>query len=136
MTVGTVVMEILWLQFIAWCPKIKRSKGHLTLWVDGQESIKVRYHSAKFVGHRQSGNDGFRFSRDLASSRTQALWLWSPSRLITTTYHHWWSMFLVCHLTSQDYVIKRSCDLMGRSPLWQFTILQSLVSMATLVVES
>ena len=44
-------------------------------------------------------------------------------------------MILVCHVISQDHMIKRSCDCMGRSPLKQVTMLQSLVAIATLLVE-
>ena len=44
-------------------------------------------------------------------------------------------MLLVCRVISQDSMIKRSCDFMGRIPSKQVTILQSLVAVATLVVE-
>ena len=27
-------------------------------------------------------------------------------------------MFLVCHVISEDHVVKRSCDFMGGTPKW------------------
>ena len=42
---------------------------------------------------------------------------------------------LVCHIISQDYVIKWSCDFMDESPLKPVIILRSSVAIATLVVE-
>ena len=42
---------------------------------------------------------------------------------------------LVCHVISEDHMIKRSRDFMCRRPLRQVTILQSLVVIATLIVE-
>ena len=45
-------------------------------------------------------------------------------------------LVLVCHVILQDHVIKQSCDFLGRSPSKPVTILQNLVAIATLVVES
>ena len=42
---------------------------------------------------------------------------------------------LDCQAILQDHVIKVSCDFMGRSTSKQFTILQRLVAITTLVVE-
>ena len=44
-------------------------------------------------------------------------------------------LVLVCHVISHDQVIIGSCDLMGRSLSMEVTIQQSLVVIATLVVE-
>ena len=44
-------------------------------------------------------------------------------------------MNLVCHVILQDHVIKVSYDVMGGSPLWEVTILPSLVGIDTVVVE-
>ena len=44
-------------------------------------------------------------------------------------------MVLICHVTSQNHVIKRSCDFMCRSLSRQVTILQVLVAIGTVVVE-
>ena len=44
-------------------------------------------------------------------------------------------MILACHVISPDHVIKQPCNFMGRSPSRQVTILQSLMAIATLVVE-
>ena len=44
-------------------------------------------------------------------------------------------MVLVCQVASQDHMIKRSYDFMGRSLSKQVTILQSLVAITTLLVE-
>ena len=44
-------------------------------------------------------------------------------------------MILVSYVISRDHVIKRSCDLMGRSPLRSVTSLLSLVAIRTHVVE-
>ena len=44
-------------------------------------------------------------------------------------------MVLVCHMTSQDHVIKESCDFMGESPLRSVTNLSILVAISTVVVE-
>ena len=44
-------------------------------------------------------------------------------------------MVLVCHIISQDYVIKWPCDFMDESPLKPVIILRSSVAIATLVVE-
>ena len=44
-------------------------------------------------------------------------------------------MVLFYHLISKDHMIKRSCDFMGKTSSRQVTILQSLVAIATLVVE-
>ena len=46
------------------------------------------------------------------------------------------NMFLVCHVILQGYVIKGSCDFMGRNPSRQVIILPSLVAIDTLVVET
>ena len=43
-------------------------------------------------------------------------------------------MFLICHLISEDHVIKGSCVLLSCSPSQQFTILPGLVAIGTLVV--
>ena len=40
-------------------------------------------------------------------------------------------MILVCHKTSQNHVIKESCDFIGRSPLRQVTIMPSLIAIDT-----
>ena len=42
---------------------------------------------------------------------------------------------LVCHVISEDHMIKRSRDFICRSPLRQVTTLQSLVVIAILIVE-
>ena len=42
-------------------------------------------------------------------------------------------VILVCHVISQDHVIKGSCDFAGRSPTSY--ILPSLVALGTVVVE-
>ena len=44
-------------------------------------------------------------------------------------------MVSVCHVTSQDYEIKGSCDIMGTRPSKQAVILISLVAIVTLVME-
>ena len=44
-------------------------------------------------------------------------------------------MVLVCHLISQNHVIKVSCDLIGRSPSREVIILPSLLTISILVVE-
>ena len=44
-------------------------------------------------------------------------------------------MVLVCHGISQDDLIQRSCDFLGKRPSKQVTILQNLVAIATLVME-
>ena len=41
-------------------------------------------------------------------------------------------MFLLCHVTSQDHVIKESCEFIGRSSSWYVTTLTSLVTMGNL----
>ena len=49
-------------------------------------------------------------------------------------YRHWGSadiMILVCHKTSQNHVIKESCDFIGRSPLRLVTIMPSLIAIDT-----
>ena len=43
-------------------------------------------------------------------------------------------MVLVCHIISQNHLIKVSYDFMGRSPSRQVSILQKLVAIITLVV--
>ena len=42
---------------------------------------------------------------------------------------------LVCHVIFQDLVIKGPCDFIGRISLIQDTILQSVATIPTLVVE-
>ena len=44
-------------------------------------------------------------------------------------------MNLVCHVISQDYVIKRPGHCMDKSPPMKGALLQSFVVIATLVVE-
>ena len=44
-------------------------------------------------------------------------------------------MVLVCHVISQDHMTKEWGNIMGRSPLWQVTILPNLVVIGTVVVE-
>ena len=44
-------------------------------------------------------------------------------------------MILICHLISQDHVIKGSCGFMGGSPLWYVTTLLSLVAIGIVEVE-
>ena len=43
-------------------------------------------------------------------------------------------IFLVCHVISQDHVIKRYSNVMGTSPSRVVTILSSLVAIGTVVV--
>ena len=42
---------------------------------------------------------------------------------------------LLCHITSQDQVLKSSCDFTGRRLSRQETILPSLVAIGTVVME-
>ena len=44
-------------------------------------------------------------------------------------------MVLVCHIISQNNVIKQLCDVTGRSPSRQVIILHNLVAIATLVED-
>ena len=44
-------------------------------------------------------------------------------------------MVLVCPVISQDYVTKRSSNIMGRSPSMLVTMMPSLVVIGTLVVK-
>ena len=67
------------------------------------ETIKVRYHPAKFGGYRHSD------SADV--------------------------MVLFYHVISQEHVIKASCDFTCKSPSRQVTIVPSLVTVGTVVVE-
>ena len=85
-------------------------------------------------------------SHDLARPHDQgAMWLYrhQPSKV---SYHPLkfggnrycgsGNMFLVYHVILQGYVIKESCDFMGRNPSRQVIILPSLVAIDTLVVET
>ena len=44
-------------------------------------------------------------------------------------------MFLACHVISQDHVIKRSSNIIGRSPSKLVTILPSLVVIGIVIVK-
>ena len=44
-------------------------------------------------------------------------------------------MVLVCHVISQDHMVKGSCDFMGGSPSWYFTTLPSWVAIGIVVME-
>ena len=44
-------------------------------------------------------------------------------------------MVLVCHVISQDHMVKGSCDFMGGSPLWYVTTLPSWVAIGIVVME-
>ena len=49
---------------------------------------------------------------------------------------NWDIVVLVCHVVSQDHVIKGSCDFIGRSPSrYHVTTLPSLMAIGTLIVE-
>ena len=45
-------------------------------------------------------------------------------------------MVLICHVISQNHVLKRSFDVMGRRRSWEVTIVQSLVGIGTLVEKT
>ena len=70
------------------------------------------------------------------------LWL-EASQCKSPAYQFWWPyalwhgdvMNLVCHVISQDYVIKRPGHCMDKSPPMKGALLQSFVVIATLVVE-
>ena len=44
-------------------------------------------------------------------------------------------MVLVCHMILQGHVVREPCDFIGTSSLRQVTILPSLVTIGTLIVE-
>ena len=44
-------------------------------------------------------------------------------------------MVLVCHVISQDHMVKGSCDFMGGSPLWYVATLPSWVAIGIVVME-
>ena len=44
-------------------------------------------------------------------------------------------MYLICHLTSHEHIIKGSCEFMGRDSLQYDTTLISFVTITTVIVE-
>ena len=44
-------------------------------------------------------------------------------------------IYLICHVTSQDYVTEGSCDIMGGNPSWSVTTLPTLVAISIMIVE-
>ena len=44
-------------------------------------------------------------------------------------------MYLICHVTSHDHLIERTCEFMGRISLCYVTTLISLVTMSIVMVE-
>ena len=110
--------------------------------------MKFSYHPVKFDGHSLSGRRNilaFVYDMTLQDHVTRSyLTLWSAAlQDKLQPYQVWWPMHcgsgdimvLNWHVILQDHVIKQSCDFMSRSPLMQVTIQQSLVALATLVLE-
>ena len=44
-------------------------------------------------------------------------------------------MYLICHVTSHDHLIERTCELLGRNSLCYVTKLISLVTISIMMVE-
>ena len=44
-------------------------------------------------------------------------------------------MYLICHVTSHDHLIERTCELMGRNSLCYVNMLISLVTISIVMVE-
>ena len=44
-------------------------------------------------------------------------------------------MYLVCHMTSHGNLVKGSCEVMGGGFLWYVSILISVVTINTVIVE-
>ena len=44
-------------------------------------------------------------------------------------------MYLICHMTSRDHFIEKSCKFMGESLLWFVTTLTILVTINIMIVE-
>ena len=120
----------------------------------GQATLEVRAHQGKLSfcqiwwsqGVWQGRYNGFCLSNDLARPGDQSSKLFYGQKPHKVSHYPTKSgghrrgdsdnvMVLVCHVISLDNVIKRSCGFMSRSPSKQVTILQSVVAIATLVVE-
>ena len=89
--------------------------------------------------------NGFHLLQDLARPRHKSvklLYYFRAPYCKSTPYQVWLSwallweiMVVVSHVILQDHVMKRLSDFMGSCPSRQVSILQSLVTIGTLVVE-
>ena len=115
----------------------------------GWKLLAICHHLDKSCGHKHY--DSWRYnvsnlSCDFSRAYTLRVILIYGSKLLTVSHHltkfggHWSieiadMKYLICHVTSQNYLTKGSSDFMSESSSWYASTLPSLKAIGTVVVE-
>ena len=128
---------------------LTRPSDQRVMWLYGQESIKVSYHSAKFGGQGPNGGENIvilvchvisqyhMIKGSCDFKRYDPIKVgYHPSKFGGRRHSERGDIVVsFCHVILQDHMIKGSCDFMGSIPSRQVKILPVLVVIGTVVSQ-